>query len=49
MTLTDVSTTVFMSLVSLGGLIVRVRVVPRRTVVGDIDRCFDNGIYVSAK
>ena len=24
------------------GLIVRVRVVPRRTVVGDIDRCFDN-------
>ena len=26
----------------LCGLIVRVRVVPRRTVVGDIDRRFDN-------
>ena len=26
----------------LCGLIVRVRVVPRRTVVGDIDRHFDN-------
>ena len=28
--------------VCLCGLIVRVRVVPRRTVVGDIDRRFDN-------
>ena len=26
----------------LCGLIVRVRVVPRMTVVGDVDRCFDN-------
>ena len=31
-----------MSLSRLCGLIVRVRVVPRRTVVGDIDRRFDN-------
>ena len=30
------------SLSRLRGLIVRVRVVPRRTVVGDIDRRFDN-------
>ena len=30
------------SLSRLCGLIVRVRVVPRRTVVGDIDRRFDN-------
>ena len=30
------------SLSRLSGLIVRVRVVPRRTVVGDIDRRFDN-------
>ena len=30
------------SLSHLGGLIVRVRVVPRRTVVGDSDRRFDN-------
>ena len=30
------------SLSRLGGLIVRVRVVPRRTVVGDTDRRFDN-------
>ena len=30
------------SLGRLCGLIVRVRVVPRRTVVGDIDRRFDN-------
>ena len=29
-------------LVCLCGLIVRVRLVPRRTVVGDIDRRFDN-------
>ena len=28
--------------IRLCGLIVRVRVVPRRTVVGDIDRRFDN-------
>ena len=28
--------------VSLCGLMVRVRLVPRRTVVGDIDRRFDN-------
>ena len=31
-----------MVLFCLCGLIVRVRVVPRRTVVGDIDRRFDN-------
>ena len=43
------------SLSRLCGLIVRVRVVPRRTVVGDIDRRFDNcvssvyGIYVSGQ
>ena len=30
------------SCIRLCGLIVRVRVVPRRTVVGDIDRRFDN-------
>ena len=30
------------SLSRLCGLIIRVRVVPRRTVVGDIDRRFDN-------
>ena len=32
----------FWSLSHLSGLIVRVRVVPRRTVVGDIDRGFGN-------
>ena len=31
-----------MEVIRLSGLIVRVRVVPRRTVVGDIDRRFDN-------
>ena len=29
-------------IICLGGLIVRVRVVPRRTVVGDIDQHFNN-------
>ena len=33
---------VMMKICRLCGLIVRVRVVPRRTVVGDIDRRFDN-------
>ena len=36
------SHTIIISFNYLCGLIVRVRVVPRRTVVGDIDRRFDN-------